>query len=99
VRGIHVIVWSDSLNSLTRTFNRKSMKEFEMRILFQMAPADSSELIDAPHASKLGLHRGLLYLEQEGTLETFRPYGAPESAWLDEVKLALSGRKLGKPEK
>jgi len=98
-RGIHAIVWSDSLNSLNRTFTRKTMKEFEMRILFQMSPADSSELIDAPQAAKLGLHRGLLFLEQEGTLETFRPYGLPESSWLEEVKLALSGRKLGKPKK
>ena len=98
-RGIHAIVWSDSLNSINRTFTRKTMKEFEMRILFQMSPADSSELIDAPQAAKLGLHRGLLFLEQEGTLETFRPYGLPESSWLEEVKLALSGRKLGKPKK
>jgi len=94
-RGVHSIVWCDSVNNLNRTFTRKTMKEFEMRILFQMSPTDSAELIDAPQAAKLGLHRGLLYLEQEGTLETFRPYGLPESAWLDEVKLALAGRKLG----
>ena len=97
-RGIHTIVWSDSLNSINRTFTRKSMKEFEMRILFQMSPTDSAELIDAPQAAKLGLHRGLLFLEQEGTLETFRPYGVPESQWLEEVKLALAGRRLGKPK-
>ena len=95
-RGIHGLVWCDGVNNLTRTFSRKTMKEFEMRILFQMSPTDSAELIDSPQASKLGLHRGLLYLEQEGTLETFRPYGLPESAWLEEVKLALAGRKLGK---
>ncbi len=95
-RGIHAIVWCDGVNNLNRTFTRKTMKEFEMRILFQMSPADSAELIDAPNAAKLGLHRGLLYLEQEGTLETFRPYGLPESTWLEEVKLALAGRRLGK---
>jgi S-DNA-T family DNA segregation ATPase FtsK/SpoIIIE len=59
-----------------------------------MSPTDSSELIDSPQASNLGLHRGLLLLEQEGTLETFRPYGLPEAAWLDEVKLALAGKRL-----
>jgi S-DNA-T family DNA segregation ATPase FtsK/SpoIIIE len=31
-RGMHVIVWGDSVNNLNRTFTRKMMKEFEMRV-------------------------------------------------------------------
>jgi S-DNA-T family DNA segregation ATPase FtsK/SpoIIIE len=45
-----------------------------MRVVFQMSANDSASLIDSPKASGLGLHRALCYNEQEGTLETFRPY-------------------------
>jgi len=93
-QGVHGLITCDSLNNVNRAFTRKALREFDMRILFQMSPADSSELIDTPTASKLGLHRGLLYLEQEGTLETFRPYGLPDPEWMDEVRRALSGRPL-----
>jgi hypothetical protein len=93
-QGVHSIVACDSLNNVNRAFTRKTLREFDMRILFQMSPADSSELIDTPTAAKLGLHRGLLYLEQEGTLETFRPYGLPDPEWMEEVRRALSGRPL-----
>jgi hypothetical protein len=93
-QGVHSIVWCDSLNSLNRSFTRKSLREFDLRVLFQMSASDSSELIDAPNAAKLGLHRGLLFQEQEGTLEIFRPYGLPEAGWLEEVRRALCGRPL-----
>ncbi|MBT3378656.1 MAG: ATP-binding protein [Lentisphaerae bacterium] len=83
--GIHTIVWSDTLNNINRTLNRRSVSEFEMRILFQMSASDSANLIDTPQASRLGLHRALLYNEQAGTLEKFRPYSQPDEAWLDHV--------------
>ena len=40
-------------------------------------------------ASTLGLHRALLYNEQEGNLETFRPYALPSGEWIDEVSRTL----------
>jgi hypothetical protein len=53
-----------------------------MRVVFQMSANDSASLTDSPKASALGLHRALFYNEQAGTLETFRPYAAPDRAWL-----------------
>ncbi|MBI4564984.1 MAG: cell division protein FtsK [Planctomycetes bacterium] len=94
--GVHTIVWCDSLANLNRAFTRMSLREFEMRVLFQMSPTDSSELIDSPEASKLGLHQGLLFVEQEGTIEKFRPYGLPDPEWMDEVRSALFGKTLGR---
>jgi len=44
---------------------------------------------DDPRASNLGLHRALLYNEQEGYLETFRPYALPSGEWIDEVSRTL----------
>jgi len=90
--GLHVIAWCDTLNNVNRTFSRRGLSEFEMRVLFQMSAADSSSLIDTPEASDLGLHRALFYNEQEGTLEKFRPYSLPTTDWLDAVKVRLAGR-------
>ena len=53
------------------------LREFEMRVAFQMSAADSSSLLDNPAASRLRQHRGLFASEDLGTLEKFRPYGPP----------------------
>jgi hypothetical protein len=43
-----------------------------------------------PKPSTLGLHRALLYNEQEGYLETFRPYALPSGDWIEEAAKKLS---------
>ena len=48
-------------------------------------------LIDSAKAASLGLHRALFYNEQEGYLETFRPYALPDRAWFDGAGRALRG--------
>ena len=84
-RGFHVIATCDTYNNVNRFLGRKTMSEFEMRVLFQMSAGDSASLIDAPNASTLGLHRALLYNDREGSIETFRPYALPGNEWIDEV--------------
>jgi len=80
--GVHTLVWCDSLNSVNRAFDRRSLTEFEMRIAFQMSGADSSLLLDTPIAAKLGPYRALYASEEEGCLEKFRPYSFPTGDWL-----------------
>lgn len=53
-----------------------------MRAVFQMSAEDSSNLIDTPAASRLGLHRAFFFDEEQGQLEKFRPYGLPSEEWL-----------------
>ena len=55
--GIHVIAWCDTVNNLNRCVTHQILREFEMRVLFQMSPTDSGHLLDSPRASKLGEHR------------------------------------------
>ena len=81
--GIHVITSVDTYNNVNRFVGRKGLSEFEMRVLFQMSSNDSASLCDDPKASTLGLHRALFYNEQEGYLETFRPYALPSAEWLE----------------
>jgi hypothetical protein len=89
-RGIHVLVTCDTYNNVSRFLGRKTLTEFEMRVVFQMSASDSASLIDAPAASTLGLHRALLYNDREGSLETFRPYAQPASDWIAETAKQLS---------
>jgi S-DNA-T family DNA segregation ATPase FtsK/SpoIIIE len=84
--GIHVLAATDTWNNVSRWIPRKLMAEFEMRVLFQMSANDSSNLIDSPAATSLGLHRALFHNEHLGTLETFRPYAMPDEAWLGDIK-------------
>ena len=64
----------------------QTMRELEMRVAFQMSATDSSNLIDSPVAGRLGQNRALLYLEETGTLEKFRPYGLPSEKWMTTVR-------------
>ena len=91
--GMHVLVTVDTFNNVNRCMSRKALTEFEMRVVFQMSANDSASLIDSPKASNLGLHRALYYNEQAGTLETFRPYAAPDSGWLAQAAARLQDTK------
>src|SRR5581483_4332019 len=90
--GVFSFVWCDSLHNLQRTLDRQTMREFEMRVLFQMSAADSSNLIDSPAATKLGLYRALYYTEDQGRTEKFRPYGLADLAWLKQAQERISWR-------
>ncbi len=89
---IHAIVWCDTLANCNRALSRRTMREFDQLVLFQMSAADSSELIDSPKANTLGLINALLYVESEGRLEKFRPYALPRREWLETVEQALATR-------
>ena len=46
--GVHLITWCDTVNNLNRYFTHQQLREFEMRVLFQMSPTDSGHLLDSP---------------------------------------------------
>ena len=95
--GVHMIIWCDSLTNLQRTFDRNAIKEFELRVLFQMSGNDSSQLVDTPVAAKLGPQRALFIHEETGTLEKFRPYAFPSTDWLETVTGQMRARPQGTP--
>jgi hypothetical protein len=90
--GVHVITWCDTVNNLNRHFAHQALREFEMRVLFQMSPADSGQMLDNPMASKLGPHRALFFSEEQNRLEKFRPYGLPSDDWLRQLSERLGRR-------
>src|SRR6266508_3516547 len=82
----------DTMTNLNRSVERRALREFAMRVAFQMSAEDSANLVDTPAASKLGQYRALFYSEDEGRMEKFRPYGLPSERWLDEAAHYLSSR-------
>ena len=93
--GIHTVAWCDTYGAVNRMLDRRSQREFEMRVAMQMSLEDSANLIDTPAAGKLGPHRAYFYSEDEGRLEKFRPYGLPDDSWLSWVQKQLRARVAG----
>ena len=90
--NVFVLLWADTPTNLGRVVDRGGMREFAMRVLFQMGVNDSSTLMDSPTASKLGRHRALFLQEEQERPEKFRPYGLPPAAWLNDACDALRAR-------
>jgi DNA segregation ATPase FtsK/SpoIIIE, S-DNA-T family len=90
--GVHLVTWCDNLNNLNRFFDNQMLREFGMRVLFQMSTTDSGHLLDAPYASRLGPHRAFYSSEEQNRLEKFRPYGLPAAEWLDWLRDQLRKR-------
>lgn len=90
--GVHAIVWVDSYSNTTRWLERSTMRDFDLRVLFQMSATDSSNLMESPAASKLGVQLAILYSEEQVLAEKFRPYGLPAEGWLNWVHQQLHSR-------
>lgn len=85
--GMFTIAWCDTVANVQRYFDRQTLREFEMRVVFQMSANDSSTLMDTPAASKLGPQRAIYFTEDQGKLEKFRPYALPPAEWLRGLKM------------
>ena len=91
--GVHTLIWCDTSNNATRWMTSQTLRELEMRAVFQMSATDSSNLIDSPSGGKLGQNRSLLYLEEHGSLEKFRPYSLPSEEWLQKIETHYAAQK------
>ncbi|HEX3148517.1 MAG TPA: FtsK/SpoIIIE domain-containing protein, partial [Gemmataceae bacterium] len=88
----HVVLWADTPTNLGRVVDRGGMREFGLRVLFQMGVNDSSALIDSPAASRLGRNRALFVTDETSQPEKFRPYGMPSNEWLTMVRDRLQAK-------
>jgi DNA segregation ATPase FtsK/SpoIIIE, S-DNA-T family len=92
--GVHTLTWCDTLTNLNRTLERGALREFEVRAVFQMSQEDSMTLVDSQAASKLGPYRALLFSEETGRVEKFRPYSLPTEEWLQQAAYQLRQKQL-----
>lgn len=91
--GVHVLLWCESYNGLTRFIDRLTLRELDYRVAMQMSSTDSTSLIDSPAAGRIGEQRAVFYRDDLGTQVKFRPYGRPTADWLGWVaeQLAVEG--------
>lgn len=80
--GVHTLVWCDTYANVNRTLERGILREFDLRVVFQMSSEDSLKLIDSTQANKLSQHRALLFSEEKDSSEKFIPYELPSKEWL-----------------
>ncbi len=80
--GIHVIVWSDTFSNAMRWLSNSLLREFDNRIAFRLNQTDSASLIDTPAAASLTQGRAILYRDQTGSADRFRPFSWPTTEWL-----------------
>ncbi|MEM7576038.1 MAG: FtsK/SpoIIIE domain-containing protein [Planctomycetota bacterium] len=88
--GVHVVAWADRAASIDTVFDRRDLREFDSRVLFQMSANDSAQIMDSTDANELGGFRALLQREDRGTVSRFRPYGPISRSWLDAACERLS---------
>ena len=93
MHGMHTIAWCDTVSSLQRALDRQGIGEFDQRVLFQVSATDSSTLIDSPAGGRLGFNRSLLYSEERGTIEKFRPWELPDRGWCLEMAAMINRRE------
>jgi len=86
--GIHVVVWSDTFSNAVRWLSNSLLREFEVRIAFRMNQTDSASLVDTPVAASLAQGRAIIYRDQTGTTEKFRPFAWPSEQWLRSLVTA-----------
>lgn len=91
--GIHTILWCDTVTNLNRNLDHALLREFAMRVAFQMGTEDSNRLIDSSAADRLGSFRALLYDEEESRIEKFRPYALPDREWLSRLSQQLASKR------
>ena len=87
--GVHCLVWCDTLQNVQRRLERQALREFDLRIAFQMSHDDAMNFADSPAAGKLGENRALFYSEETGRAEKFRPYALPSGQWLQKIGQVL----------
>jgi hypothetical protein len=87
--GMHCLIWCDTYNNLTRWFERSALRDLGYRVLFQMSATDSSNLMDSNTASQLGSYRAVLYDDERGESERFRPYRLPDESLVQLLRQSL----------
>lgn len=87
--GIFTSGWCDSYSNLQRSLDRQTIRDFGLRVAFQMNSDDSSGFLDIGDANKLGQFRALFLDETDGRLVKFTPYNRPTKKWIQWVNNTL----------
>lgn len=87
--GVFTSSWCDTYSNLNRSLDRQTIRDFGLRVAFQMNSDDSSAFLDVGDANKLGQFRALFLDEADGRLVKFTPYNLPTSQWFQWINNTL----------
>ena len=79
--GVHTLVWSETVDLLDRRLGLAAVREFGLRVATMLGDAESEALLDTPAAAHLRPGQAVLYDEDRGRVQTFRPYRLPAPGW------------------
>jgi S-DNA-T family DNA segregation ATPase FtsK/SpoIIIE len=84
--GVHALIWCDTFSNFERSFQRKEIDEFCLRVALQMSESDSRSFIGSDLANRLGKDRAIFIDDEaQGGAEKFRPYSLMTVEWIKEV--------------
>lgn len=87
--GVHVWLFADNMNGVSRRLTPRMMREIGWRIAGKMNADDSRRFVDSSQASELRENQLLLTHDDRGITTRMIAFGAPSREWLAEVS-ALS---------
>jgi hypothetical protein len=96
--GIHILLWSDRLNTLGAVTGSASpyetLSQFKHRVALQMTSDESVNFLGTPWAARLGSERAYYRNEQwtADVLDKFKPYALPSQTDLKVVFETLKSR-------
>lgn len=92
--GVHVLVWVDTYQNLSRSMRGASVSEFGHRIVGSLSTNDSMRLLDDPAASKIEKPNRMIAYDDErvGVHTHLRPFLPPSEEWLKSYLAKLAHR-------
>jgi hypothetical protein len=90
--GVHTIMWTDRIATLTEQTSRATIRAFAQRVAMHMPIEDSAMLIDSAYATSLHENQALFYDEAAARLTKFRPYLIPPVDFVESLVRA-AGRE------
>ena len=89
--GMHLIAWNDGLEFLDQAFNRRMLKQCDLRAALRLSENDSNLLFGSKIAASLQDNRAIFRNDADsiGEYEKFKPYPVPNEQLLPVLLAAM----------
>lgn len=91
-KGVHVIAWHDDLTLFTQKFPNL-LDAFRKRIAFNLSDEEALNFADVVKDPSINKNNAVFYEAGRGK-QKFRPYGTPNSDWLERMINKLSSEGI-----
>lgn len=94
--GVHLMMWVDSLSSLSRLTSHGSTGYFDLRVALRVDDQESAALLGTRAAALMAENRAIFRHEDwgSGRAEKFKPYTVPGMEQIREINAALAASEM-----